>query len=379
MFGSPTRDLKSFSKGRLLSAPNEGSNTRGQPLDLMRYAEQLRYGELHICHDEKTGLKAIVAIHNLKLGPAIGGTRCIHYATGDDALRDALRLARGMTYKAAITGLPHGGGKSVIMRPPGFPQEGPEREAMFERFGDFIESLGGRYLCAEDSGTTPADMDVIATRTKHVLGTSSQGGSGDPSPFTSFGVRRGIQAAVKHRYGRDDLDGLHVSIQGVGKVGYYLAKELHTLGARLTVTDVVDENMARCVLEFEASVVEPHQIYDVEADIFAPCALGAVLHDRTIPRLHVDIVAGGANNQLAEDRHGRMLKDRGILYAPDYAINAAGLVNVASEYEGYDADKSRELGSAVYDNLMKIFERAKKENAPTNLVADRIVEEIIYA
>ena len=229
----------------------------------MRYAEQLRYGELHVCHDEKTGLRAIVAIHNLKLGPAIGGTRCIHYAASDDALRDVLRLARGMTYKAAITGLPHGGGKSVIMRPPGLPDRGPERVALFERFGDFIESLGGRYLCAEDSGTTPDDMDVIATRTQYVLGTQDAAGSGDPSPFTSFGVRRGIEACVKERYNRDDMKGLHVAIQGVGKVGYYLARELHQLGVELTVTDVIDANVRRCVDEFGATAVAPDEIYDV--------------------------------------------------------------------------------------------------------------------
>lgn len=344
----------------------------------MRYAEQLRYGELHVCHDQKTGLKAIIAIHNLKLGPAIGGTRCIPYAASDDALRDVLRLARGMTYKAAITGLPHGGGKSVIMRPAELPSSGPVREAFFQRFGEFVESLGGRYLCAEDSGTTPDDMDAIATRTRHVLGTQAKGGSGDPSPFTSFGVRRGIQAAIKARYDRDDMDGLHVSIQGAGKVGYYLAKELHALGARLTVTDIHGPNAARCAEEFGAEVVAPDAIYDVEADVFAPCALGAILDDRSIARLQVDIVAGGANNQLAEDRHGQVLLDHDILYAPDYAINAAGLVNVASEYEGYDADKSHQLASGIYDNLLGIFARSKSLGLPTNVVADKIVDEIIY-
>jgi leucine dehydrogenase len=342
----------------------------------MRYAEQLRYGELHVCHDEKTGLKAIVAIHNLKLGPAIGGTRCIPYAASDDALRDVLRLARGMTYKAAITGLPHGGGKSVIMKTADLPDAGPDRDAFFERFGDFIESLGGRYLCAEDSGTTPHDMDVIATRTKHVLGTQSK--SGDPSPFTSFGVRRGIQACVKERYDRDDMSGLHVTIQGVGKVGYYLARELHALGVQLTITDVLEANIARCVEEFDAAAVPPNAIYDVEADIFAPCALGAILDDRTIARLSVDIVAGGANNQLAEDRHGQALLERGILYAPDYAINAAGLVNVAMELDGYDADKSHTLASGIYDNLLGIFAAAREQGLPTNLVADRMVEKIIF-
>jgi leucine dehydrogenase len=222
-------------------------------------------------------------------------------------------------------------------------------------------------------------MDVIATRTEHVLGTQASGGSGDPSPFTAYGVRRGIQAAVKTRYGADDLEGLRINIQGVGKVGYHLAKELHNLGAVLTVTDLTEENALRCEAEFGATVVHSRAIYDVEAQVFAPCALGAILNDTTIPRLRVDIVAGGANNQLAEDRHGRVLHDRGILYAPDYAINAAGLVNVASEYEGYDHAKSRELAKRIYDNLMRIFTRAAETDQPTNLVADRIVEEIIAA
>jgi leucine dehydrogenase len=346
-------------------------------MDLMHYAEQMRYGELHVCYDEKTGLKAIVALHNLKLGPAIGGCRCIEYPNSDDALRDVMRLARGMTYKAAISKLPHGGGKSVIMRPPRLPHGSPERRALFEAFGEFVNSLGGRYLPAEDSGTTIEDMNVMRTRTDYCLG--SEAGSGDPSPFTAYGVRRGIEAAVKFRYGRDSLEGLHVAIQGLGHVGYYLAKELHALGARLTVTDVRAESVARAVEEFGARSVSVDAIYEVDADIFAPCALGAVLNDQTIPWLKVDIVAGAANNQLAEDHHGQALLERNILYAPDYAINAGGLINVASEAEGYDAQKSRDKTTEIYQTMMSIFERSAGERLPTNVVADRIVEEIIYA
>lgn len=348
-------------------------------MDLLQYASQLRYGELHVAVDEKTGLKAIVALHNLKLGPAIGGCRCIEYPSSDDALRDAMRLARGMTYKAAISGLPHGGGKSVIVRPAHLPHGSDERRALFEAFASFVEGLNGKYLVAEDSGTTPADMNVIRARTAHCLGSEGQGGSGDPSPFTAYGVRRGIEAAAKFRYGRDSLDGLHVAIQGLGHVGYYLARELHQLGARLTVCDVRAESAQRAAQEFGAAVVEAGAIYSVDADIFAPCALGAVINDQTLPQLKVDIVAGGANNQLAEDRHGMALKERGILYAPDYALNAGGLINVASEFEGYNADRSREKTTRIYDTMLQIFERSAREGLPTNLVADRIVEEIIYA
>ncbi len=347
-------------------------------MDLMTYAEQLRFGELHIVHDEKTGLKGIVALHNLKLGPAIGGCRCIPYPSSDAAMRDVMRLARGMTYKAAISKLPHGGGKSVIMRPAHLTADGPERQAFFEAFGDFIDSLGGKYLVAEDSGTSIGDMDIIRSRTRHVLGSGAADASGDPSPFTAYGVRRGIEAAVHFRYKRDDMEGLTVAVQGLGNVGYHLARELHELGAKLIVTDVRTEAIERAVAEFGATAVGIDEIYGVEADIFAPCALGAVINDDTIKQLKVDIVAGASNNQLAEDRHGLELKERGILYAPDYALNAGGLINVASEFEGYNVEKSRKLTTAIYDTMLGIFDRAMGEDAPTNEIADRIVEEIIY-
>lgn len=335
------------------------------------------FDQLHIKHDEQTGLRAIVALHSLKLGPAIGGCRCIPYPSTDDALRDVVRLAKGMTYKAAISGLPHGGAKSVIMRPPNLPDSGPEREAFFEVFGEFIHSLGGQYLVAEDSGTTPADMNVIRRKTPFVLG--SEDGSGDPSPSTAYGVRRGIEAAVKHRLNRDTLEGLHIAIQGLGAVGFSLARDLRAHGARLTVTDVRPALIERAVAELGAEAVAPDAIFAVDADIFAPCALGAVLNDHTINLLKVNIVAGAANNQLAEDRHGRLLLERGILYAPDYAINAGGLINVASEYEGFDADKSRDHQTRIYDTMLHIFERSAVEKLPTSVVADHIVEELLGA
>ena len=345
----------------------------------MHYVSQLRFGELHIVNDEKTGLRAIVAIHNLKMGPSIGGCRCLPYSTTEDALRDVMRLARGMTYKAAISGIPHGGGKSVIMRPNSLPHGSDQRQQLFERFGDFLESLGGKYLVAEDSGTMPADMNVIRSRTEYVLGSDEETGtSGDPSPSTAFGVRRGIEACVKFRYDRDDLEGLRVAVQGVGNVGYHLCKELASLGASLIVTDVDDRRLQRVKAEMDVEVVAPRDIYAAKADIFAPCALGSVINDTTIPQLRCDIVAGAANNQLQEDRHGKLLRQRDIVYAPDYAINAGGLINVASEYEGYDPDKSRAAQERIYDTTLSILERARREDVSPHVVADRMVEEIIY-
>ncbi len=346
-------------------------------MDLFNFADDLRYGEVHLKTDQEVGLRAIVAVHNLKFGPAIGGCRFIEYESTNAALFDAMRLARGMTYKAAISGLPHGGGKAVIVRPPGMTEE--QRTKIFERYGAFVDSLGGRYITCEDSGTKVSDMNTVKSQTDHVLGYDpNSGSSGDPSPLTAFGVRRGLQAAVKHKYGRDDVEGLKVSVQGVGSVGYYLAKELHELGAELIVTDINQASIDRCVSEFGATAVAPDDIYGVECDIFAPCALGAILNDDTIPQLKCDIIAGASNNQLLEDRHGVMLLERDILYSPDYAINAGGLINVAVEFEGYDSDKVRTKCSAIYDTMMEIFERATSEKLPPGVVADRIVEERIF-
>jgi leucine dehydrogenase len=343
-------------------------------VDFFDYAAELDYGEVHLCHDSATGLRAIIAIHNLNRGPAIGGCRFIEYTSSNHAIRDAMRLARGMTYKAAISNLPHGGGKSVIIRPPDFDES--TRVAFFERFAEFVDSVNGKYLTAEDSGTRVSDMNVIKSKTDHVLGyDSAEGGSGDPSPFTALGTRYGLEAAVQHRLGRDSLDGVRVAIQGVGNVGYYLAAELHALGAKLTVTDISERAIERCVDEFGADVVPPHSIFDADVDVFAPCALGAILNDDTIPRLKCDVVAGASNNQLAEPRHGAMLRERNILYAPDYAINAGGLVSVAQEHAGYDLDLVRAKTAEIRDTMLEIFERADAESLTTDIVADRIAEE----
>lgn len=341
-------------------------------MDLFGHMATYDYGEVHVCRDQASGLRAIVAVHDTRLGPSLGGCRFLHYERDEDALVDALRLARGMTYKAAITGIEHGGGKSVLLRPRGH----FDRVALFRAFGRFIENLGGHYITAEDSGTSLEDMEIIRSVTKHVTGVSPvNGGSGDPSPFTALGVRRGIEACVKHQTGRDDLAGLHVAVQGIGHVGYHLCRELHEKGVRLTVADVDPLKAERANREFAATVVPIEKIFDVECDVLAPCALGSALNDGTIPRLRCKVVAGAANNQLAEPRHGDSLYQRGILYAPDYAINAGGLVNVAQEVKGYDANVSREKTLKIYDTILEICERSKTLQLPTYRVADTMVEE----
>jgi leucine dehydrogenase len=346
-------------------------------MNLFEHLEKHQYGEVHVRRDDETGLAAIVAIHDSRLGPALGGCRFIPYAHEELALVDALRLARGMTYKAAITGLPHGGGKSVIMRP----AKAFDRGALFTAFGRFVDALGGRYITAEDSGTSVEDMIVIRGQTRHVTGLPPRdGGGGDPSPFTALGVRRGIEACVRHVHGRD-LAGVRVAIQGVGHVGYYLARELHALGAKLVISDIDASRTNRVREELGATVVPNEQIFAQDVEVFAPCALGAILDDATLPQLRARIVAGAANNQLAEPRHGEALHARGVVYAPDYAINAGGLVNVAAEHaghstgKGYDEKASREKVLAIHDTILEIVERAKATNVPSYRVADQIVEE----
>jgi leucine dehydrogenase len=334
------------------------------------------FGEVHFKLDKSTHLRAIVAIHDTRLGPALGGCRFIEYDTDEAAYIDALRLARGMTYKAALAGLSHGGGKSVIIRP----KKHFDRVALFRAFGRFIDDLRGHYITAEDSGTGLEDMEIIRTMTKHVTGVDpSHGGSGDPSPFTALGVRRGIEACVKFQLGKDGLKGVHVAVQGVGHVGYYLCKELHAAGARLTVADVDKLKSERAHREFGAAIVDIDAIPAVECDVFAPCALGAGINDTTVPQLKATIVAGAANNQLAEPRHGDDLHARGILYAPDYAINAGGLINVAQEVKGYDPQAARDKTLKIFDTIWDICDRSKKLAAPTYKVADILVEEKLAA
>jgi leucine dehydrogenase len=330
------------------------------------------FGEVHLARDQASGLEAIIAIHDTRLGPALGGCRFIHYASEEDALIDALRLARGMTYKAALAGLDHGGGKSVIIRP----NRRFDRTALFRAFGRFIDGMRGHYITAEDSGTSIEDMEVIRGVTKHVTGADpANGGSGDPSPYTALGVRRGIEACVQFAMGRASLEGIHVAVQGVGHVGYHLCRELHAQGAKLTVADIDPLKAERAQREFGAAIAPLDAIFAVECDVFAPCALGSALNPETVPRLRSRIVAGAANNQLADVTMGAALMQRGILYAPDYAINAGGLVNVAQEVVGYDAERSRLRTLKIYDTIHEIAERARKAMWPTDIIANKMVEE----
>jgi leucine dehydrogenase len=327
-------------------------------------------------HDPRSGLRAIIAVHSTRLGKGLGGCRMWPYATEDEALTDVLRLSRGMTYKAALAGLPQGGGKSVIL---GDPRRDKTPE-MMRAMGRFVETLGGRYVVAEDSGTSVEDIKLMAGETRHVGGltdakAAATGRSGDPSPATAYGTFVGIQAAVRWKLGRSDLRGLKVAIQGVGNVGYRLAKHLHEAGAKLWVTDIHAPAVERCVKEFGATAVGMDQIFAVEADVFAPCALGAILNDHTLPQLKATIVAGAANNQLAEPRHDGLLALRGILYAPDYVINAGGIIDIWHEESGYDEARVRAHLERIGATLTDIFDRSKRDHHPTGEIADRMAEE----
>jgi leucine dehydrogenase len=319
--------------------------------------------------DEATGLKCIIGIHNTNRGPALGGSRFWNYENEQAAITDVLRLSKGMTYKAAITGLNLGGGKSVIL---GDPKKIKTPDLM-RAFGRIIDRLNGSYITAEDVGTSVQDMDYIRETTEHVRGKSN--GTGNPSPVTAYGTFQGIKAAVKHKLKTDDLTGLRVAVQGVGHVGYYLCKYLHEAGCELIITDIAQDSIDRVVHEFGATFVQPDQIYAQDVNIYAPCALGASINDKTIPLLKCSIVAGAANNQLALAHHAQDLKDLHILYAPDYVINAGGLINVAHETPDYNYDETMAMVTKIYDTLLQIFTRSDKENHTTALIADRMAEE----
>jgi leucine dehydrogenase len=327
-------------------------------------------------HDRESGLRAIVALHDTTLGPAVGGCRMWPYATEADAITDVLRLSQGMTYKAALAELPYGGGKTVII---GDPRSG-KSAALFRALGRAIESLDGRYYTGEDVGTSPTDMDWAGETTAYVLG-RTRGGSGDPSPVTARGVWLGIRAAVRHKLGRDDLAGIRVAVQGLGHVGYNLAKLLAQDGAQLIVADLDAARAERAADEFGARCVDGAAILGVEAEVLAPCALGGVIDDATLPQLRCAVVAGAANNQLLEARHGAALHARGILYAPDYVINAGGLINIAQELEpgGYDRQRALQRVATIERTLTAIFDRAMREDLPPSQIADRMARERIEA
>lgn len=328
--------------------------------------------EVVFCHDKNVGLKAIIAIHNTALGPALGGTRMWNYKTEAEALTDVLRLSKGMTYKAAAAGLNLGGGKAVIIGD----SKTQKTEGLFRAFGQFVNSLNGKYITAEDVGTAEKDMEYIYMETPWVTGIPKDfGGSGDPSPYTAHGVFMGILATAKEKLGADSLKGVRIAVQGLGNVGYHLVKYLVEDGAIVTVADIDSERVKKCTDQFKATSVSPDKILFTDCDILAPCALGAIVNDQSLGQLKCKAISGGANNQLAESRHGDHLRELGILYAPDYVVNAGGLMNVFVELEGYSPDRAFDKTRKVYDNVMNVFQIAKRDQISTHLAADRMAEE----
>lgn len=341
--------------------------------DILKYAESMDCSELHLLIDKDNDFRGIIAIHSTLLGPALGGCRCIEYASTIAAVIDAIRLAQGMTYKSALFDLPLGGGKMVLLRPP----EIKDRVRFFKIAGRFVNSLQGRYITAEDSGTSVEDMDIIATETPYVTGTSAGLFTiNDPSILTAAGVEQGIMAAVAYKSGKTSLKGVKVAIQGLGHVGYNLAKRLHQRGAELTVFDLSYRAIERVVADCNAKVAQSlDELLQLESDVFAPCALGAILNDKSIDLLKTQIVAGSANNQLEHTKHGKKLMQKGILYAPDYVINAGGLIYVAAQYSHITEEVAKTKIDDIYNIVMEIFKRATHEKMPTNEVADIIAKE----
>jgi leucine dehydrogenase len=336
------------------------------------------YEQVVHCHDPRSGLRAIIAIHSTALGPALGGTRWYPYPDETTALRDVLRLAKGMTYKAAMAGLDLGGGKAVIIGDPARDRS----EALLRAYGRYVESLGGRYITAEDVGSTVDDIEMVARETRFATGRSAvnPGGSGDPSIMTAHGTYYGMRAVAEHLWGTAELDGRHVAMQGAGKVGWHLAKLLHDAGAKLTVADVNPDNVARCVAELGANAADPNRVHATACDIFAPCALGAIVNDDTLPELACAAVVGCANNILDRPDHGAALMRAGITYAPDYVVNAGGIINIAEELRGnYVAERAHAATARIFDRVKALLTRAVAEGAPTNELADRMAEERLDA
>jgi len=329
---------------------------------------EMEHEQVVFCCDQACGYRGVIAIHSTVLGPAVGGTRFWNYASEEEAMIDAFRLSRGMTYKCAAAGVPLGGGKAIIIGD----NKTRDRERLFRAHGRFVERLAGRYITAEDVGTNPADMELIALETSYVGGLAGKGG--DPSPWTGLGAFRAMQAAARSRWGSDDLRGRRVAIQGCGNVGYNLAKELHAAGALLIVSDLDAAKTKRAIEEFDAAAASPDDIYSVEADVFAPCALGGIINDQTISLLKAGIVCGAANNQLLEGRHGDALEERGILYAPDYVANAGGVLSGGADLFGWSPEKVRAEVLAIYATVLSVFEIAKAEGIPTYKAADRLAE-----
>jgi len=341
-------------------------------------AENRGHESVHQFYDSHTGLKAIIAIHSTALGPAAGGCRMWHYDNEANAVRDALRLSRGMTYKNAMAGLPLGGGKAVILANPDIPPS----DDLFRAFGRCVDSLGGRYITAEDVGVSVDSMRLVKEVTDYVAGLPHPEGTagGDPSPWTADGVYLGLRAAVQHRLGRDSLANLKVAVQGVGKVGYDLCRQLHEAGASLVISDVNEQHLTRARADFGAEIVAPEQILFQDADVLAPCAMGAILDERSIPGIKAAVIGGAANNQLATEADGQRLFDRNILYAPDYVINGGGITSVSLEYMGDKTeDDVHEQIALIPGRLSEIFAASDKLHKPTNVIADSMAEAIVAA
>lgn len=333
--------------------------------------------QIQFCHDEATGLKAIIAIHNTNRGPALGGCRMWHYTSDEEALTDVLRLSKGMTYKSALANLDLGGGKSVII---GDPRK-HKTEELLAAMGRFLERTGHQYIAAEDSGTSVPDLKVMGQATGNVAGITERTGidglpcNGDPSPATAYGTFIGLKTAVQYQLDRTDLSGLKVAIQGVGNVGYRLAEHLHQAGAELFVTDIHQEQVDKAVRELGATAVSQNEILSLDVDVIAPCALGAVLNDESIPLIKARVVAGASNNQLAAQRHDLMLRERGILYAPDYVLNAGGIIDIFYERVGHEHNRVRAHIETIADTLTEIFQRADQQDRPTGEIANELAEE----
>jgi len=335
----------------------------------------MEHEQVVICSEPSVGLKAIIGIHNTTLGPALGGTRMWMYQNEQEALRDVLRLSKGMTYKAAISGLNLGGGKAVIIGDP----KKDKSEGLFRAFGRYVDGLAGRYITAEDVGMEVKNMEWIHAETKYVTGLpESIGGSGDPSVVTGYGVYVGMKACAKKAYGSDSLKGKKIAIQGAGHVASYMAKHLAKEGAEIYICDIYEEKAYALAAEINAQVVDCNDIYGLDVDIFSPCALGAVVNDNTIDKFNCDIIAGAANNVLDdEDIHGNQLLDKGIMYAPDYVINAGGLINVAGELEGYNRERAHQKASRIYDTILDIINYSEDSKVPTYVASNRLAEERI--
>lgn len=346
-------------------------------MDLFNNLHDMGHEEVVFFQSKDTGLRAIVAIHNTVLGPALGGCRMWPYKNDAEAINDVLRLSRGMTYKAAVSGLNLGGGKSVII---GDPKEDKiEAEALFRAFGRYINSLNGRYITAEDVNTSVDIMDIVYQETEYVVGVHpAYGGGGDPSPFTAQGTIQGIKACLNKRYGHTELGKISYAVQGLGHVGSNIVKTLLEAGAKVFVTDLSEERVHHA-RDAGAEAVTLDDIYEVDAKVYVPCALGATVNEKTIPKFKFEIVAGAANNQLATNECGTELEKRKILYAPDYAINAGGLMNVAVELQGYNQDRAYRMVNTIYGNIEQIFKVAERDRIPTWQAADRMAEERISA